>query len=74
MRSVISTINQKIEITDVRDVLVSEAVDDGNGGFVRSIKFMGEPEASAGPAPVLEVMIQSETKTDLDITTPEMSF
>lgn len=74
MRSVISTIHQKLEISAIRDIQVSETVADGAGGYVRSIKFMGEPEASAGLALVLEVTIQSQDKDDLDITTPELSF
>ena len=74
MRSTLNQISSKLEITDVRDVQVSDAVDDGSGGYVRSLKIFGEPNASAGPALILEVLIQSETKSDLDITTPELSF
>jgi len=58
----------------VRDVQVGEVVDDGVGGFVRAIRVFGEPTASAGPALILEIQIQSDTKTDLDITTPTLSF
>jgi hypothetical protein len=64
----------KLGITDVRDVQVGEVVDDGAGGFVRAIRVFGEPEGSAGPALVLEIQIQSNAKTDLDITTPTLSF
>jgi hypothetical protein len=74
MRSAVTQISSKLEITDVRDVQVTDVVDDGEGGFVRSVKFFGEPNASAGPALILEVLIQSDTKADLDITTPELSF
>jgi hypothetical protein len=74
MRSAINQISSKIEITDIRDVQVTDAVDDGAGGFVRSVRFFGEPNASAGPALILEVLIQSDAKPDLNITTPTLSF
>jgi hypothetical protein len=41
---------------------------------MRAVKIFGEPSASAGPALILEVHIQSDTRTDLDITTPTLSF
>jgi hypothetical protein len=74
MRSTLTQISTKLGITDVRDVQVGEVVDDGAGGFVRAIRVFGEPAASAGPALILEVQIQSDTKIDLDITTPTLSF
>jgi hypothetical protein len=72
MRSTLTQISSKLEITDVRDVQVTDVVDDGSGGFVRSLKFFGEPNASAGPALILEVIIQSDAKTDLNVTTPTL--
>lgn len=74
MESVITTITQKIAIDKISDVQVSDAVDDGAGGFVRSVKFFGEPNSSAGDTLVLDVRIHSETRSDLDITTPTLSF
>jgi hypothetical protein len=74
MRSTLTEISTKLGITDVRDVQVGEIVDDGAGGFARAIRVFGEPTASPGPALILEIQIQSDTKTDLDITTPTLSF
>ncbi len=74
MRSAVTQVSSKLEITDVRDVQVGEVVDDGEGGFIRALKIFGEPSASAGPALILEVHIQSDTRADLDITTPTLSF
>jgi hypothetical protein len=74
MRSTLTQISTKLGITDVRDVQVGEVVEDGAGGFVRAIRIFGEPAASAGPALILEIQIQSDTKTGLDITTPTLSF
>jgi hypothetical protein len=74
MRSAIEQISARLEITDVRDVQVTDIVDDGAGGFVRAVKFLGEPIASAGPALILEVRIRSGMRADLDITTPTLAF
>ena len=74
MRSALTQMSTKLGITDVRNVQVGEVVEDGAGGFVRAIRVFGEPAASAGSALILEVQIQSDTKTDLDITTPTLSF
>jgi len=74
IRSAINQISTKLGITDVRYVQVGEVVEDGAGGFVRAIRVFGEPTASAGPALILEVQFQSDKKTDLDITTPTLSF
>jgi hypothetical protein len=74
MRSAITPISTRLGITDVRDVQVTETVEYGSGGFVRAIRIFGEPAGSAGPALIVELQIQSGTKTDLDITTPTLSF
>lgn len=74
MRSALTEISAKLAINDVRDAQVTDVVEDGAGGFVRALRVFGEPNASAGPALILEVQIQSGTKTDLDITTPTLSF
>lgn len=74
MRSALTPISARLEITDVRDVQLSDIVDDGNGGFLRAVKFFGAPDASAGPTLILEVQIRSGTKTDLRITTPTLKF
>lgn len=74
MRSAVTQVSSKLQITDVRNVQVGDVVDDGPGGFMRAVKIFGEPSASAGPALILEVHIQSDTKADLDITTPTLSF
>ncbi|MFO7805762.1 MAG: hypothetical protein R6V30_08865 [Paracoccaceae bacterium] len=72
--STFTTVTQKIALDQVRDVHVSETVDDGAGGYVRSVKFFGEPVTESAPALVFEVLLSSDTKSDLDITTPELSF
>ncbi len=75
MRSEIIPVTSKIEITAVRDIEVSETVDDGEGGYIRSLKIFGEPAgSSSGGTLVFEVLVRSETETDLDIATPVLTF
>ena len=69
-----TTVSQKIALNNVRDVQVSDPVSDGEGGYIRSVKFFGEPVTESAPALVFEVLLSSDTKSDLDITTPELSF
>lgn len=73
-RSGVSILTQKFEITDVRDVVVTEAVDDGTGGFARAVRFFGEPSLAGGATLIMEVVIRSADKADLGITAPEMEF
>lgn len=72
MASEIKSTRQRIEITEVRDVVLTEIVSQ-NGEFMRSIRIYGEP---GGPTdwPVLEVQIRSATRSDIEITTPELGF
>ena len=74
LRSSMTLVSQKLEIGDVRDVDVTTIVDDGENGFVRSVRFFGEPSSDNGSSLVLEVLIRSESKSDLKITTPEIDF
>ena len=73
-QSVLSTISQKIMLTRIRDVEVTNIVSDGTGGFVRAIKFFGQGVVDTQNPLVLEVVIQSDDRTDLKITTPEIDF
>lgn len=72
--SSLTRISEKLEIDDVRDVQITTIVDDGENGFVRSVRFFGEPSSDNGSSLVLEVLIRSESKSDLKITTPEIDF
>lgn len=74
LRSSLTLISEKLEIDDVRDVQITTIVDDGENGFVRSVRFFGEPSSDNGSSVVLEVLIRSESKSDLKITTPEIDF
>jgi hypothetical protein len=69
-----TVITQKIALDQVRDVQVSDAVSDGKGGYVRRVTFYGEPVTESAPALIFEVLLSSDTKSDLGITTPELSF
>ena len=73
-QSVLSTIIQKLMLTSIRDVEVTNIVSDGTGGFVRAIKVFGEGAVETQNNLVLEVVIQSDNQTHLKITTPEIDF
>jgi hypothetical protein len=73
-QSLIVQLSQKLSITAVKDIEVTGIVEDGAGGWVRSVRFYGSPASGANKALVLEVLLQSMEKTDLAITTPEIDF
>ncbi|OYW52249.1 MAG: hypothetical protein B7Y80_09330 [Hyphomicrobium sp. 32-62-53] len=73
-QSVVSTVYQRVLLTSIKDVEVTDIVDDGAGGFIRSLRFFGQGAVDAQTPLVFEVLIQSENRTDLKITTPEIDF
>jgi hypothetical protein len=73
-QSVISHVSQKLRIDGIRDIEVTGIVEDGAGGWVRSVRFYGSPASGTNKVLVLEVLLQSAEKADLAITTPEIDF
>ena len=73
-QSVVSTVYQRVLLTSIQDVEVTDIVDDGAGGFIRSLRFFGQGAVDAQTPLVFEVVIQSEDRADLKITTPEIDF
>ncbi len=73
-QSLIAQLSQKLSITAVKDIEVTGIVEDGAGGWVRSVRFYGSPASGTNKVLVLEVLLQSAEKADLSITTPEIDF
>lgn len=73
-QSVLTKLSEKLSIEGVRDIEVTPIVEDGAGGFVRSIRLYGGPAAATNKVLVLEVLLQSQAKADLVVTTPELDF
>lgn len=73
-QSLIAQVSQKLAIAAVKDIEVTGIVEDGAGGWARAIRFYGAPAEAANRTLVLEVLLQSDTRADLAITTPEIDF
>jgi hypothetical protein len=73
-QSLIAQLSQKLSIVAVKDIEVTGIVEDGSGGWLRSVRFHGTPASGTNKALVLEVLLQSAEKVDLAITTPEIDF
>jgi hypothetical protein len=73
-QSLITQLSQKLSITAVKDIEVTSIVEDGAGGWTRSVRFYGAAAEGANNILILEVLLQSVTRTDLAITTPEIDF
>lgn len=69
------TLNHTIEVDDVLDVQVTDAVDDGTstGTFVREIRIFGSPNGNSAPATLI-VRIKSQSKDNIGVTTPLLTF
>jgi hypothetical protein len=70
--SVLTQTFQKIKVTEVEDVQVTEIVDD-SGKFLRAIRVFGMPGGTEA-APIIELQIQSATAEKIKVTTPEIDF
>lgn len=73
-QSLIAQVSQKLSITAVKDIEVTGIVEDSTGGWIRALRFYGSPAEGPNKLLVLEVMLQSSTRSDLAITTPEINF
>jgi hypothetical protein len=73
-QSFITQLSQKLSITGMKDIEVTGIVEDGAGGWVRSVRFYGAPSLGTNKVLVLEILLQSSEKADLGITTPEIDF
>lgn len=74
-RSLITALEQKIEINDIQDVVVTSIEQDADGDYVREFRFFGTPTTeTANSVQTLAVRIKSATKANLEITTPPLAM
>jgi hypothetical protein len=73
-QSLIAQVSQRLSINGVKDIEVTEIVEDGFGGWTRAVRFYGTPAVGTNKVLVLEVLLQSPVKSELAITTPEIDF
>jgi hypothetical protein len=72
----VSTISRKFErvaLSDVRDIVVTEIVDDA-GQKLRVVRFFGDPIVNNAPTPLYEVESRSASAADLKIQAPGFEF
>ena len=73
-QSLIAQLSQRVSIGGVKDIEVTGIVEDGSGGWIRSVRFYGTPASGSNNVLILEVLLQAAEKADLAITTPEIDF
>lgn len=73
-QTAVSILSQRLMLASITDVVVTDIVDDGAGGFLRAIKLFGQGLVDTQKPLVLEVVIQSEDRANLKLTTPEIDF
>lgn len=72
MTSTITDQHRKVSITDVRDIIITDIVD-ADGLFKRSIRILGDIGA-AEPGEVMEIVVSSATKSDVELSSPGYDF
>lgn len=72
MTSTITDTHRRVEISDVRDVIVTEIVT-ADGVSSRAIRILGDTGAEQ-PGEVMEIVIRSGAKADLEMKAPEQRF
>jgi hypothetical protein len=71
--SEISIVHQKLQITDVKLITVSDIVDD-NGEQLRVIKFYGDRIVNGAPTAFVEVACRGSVKENLEIQAPGFKY
>ena len=72
MTSTITDTHRRVEITEVRQVIVTEIMT-AEGVSSRSVRILGDTGAEQ-PAEIMEIIIRSNTKGDLEMKAPEQRF
>lgn len=71
MASEVKTVNHKLSVSEVVDIQITEIV--VATGYARAIRIFGAPDGTDGPA-ILEIVVTSATRANIEITTPEVNF
>lgn len=72
MTSTITDTHRSIKATEVREVVVTEAVQ-VDGIWSRAIRVLGDVGAEK-PGEILEIVITSPDRADIDLSAPEQRF
>jgi hypothetical protein len=73
MPSTITDTHRAVAIADVRAVVVTDIVT-SDGVSSRAIRILGEPVADGTPTEIMQIVIRSGSKTDLEMKAPEQRF
>lgn len=66
--------HQRLRVPNVRDVIVTEIVNDG-GTFSRAIRILGLPLDGDKPIEVMEIVLETDSaQGDIELTTPPLEY
>ena len=72
--STVSVAIQKIRMTDVTKIIVSDIVQEQDGYFARAVRFYGNETGVDGLQLLLETVSRSKNRADLIVATPAQGF
>lgn len=71
--STLSVTQQKLQVSDVKEITVSDIIDT-EGTKLRVVRFFGDPVVNEAPTLILEVAATSDDDEKLKIATPSSEF
>jgi hypothetical protein len=72
--STVSVAIQKINMTDVTKIIVSDIIQEQDGGYARAVRFYGNEVGVDGLQLLMETVSRSKNRADLIIATPVQGF
>jgi len=72
----VTQLETKLELNDIKDVVMTEIEVDSAGNFVREFRFFGTPNdpTIATPPKSLAVRVLATTREALEVTTPALQI
>jgi hypothetical protein len=72
--STVSVAIQKINMTDVTKIIVSDIIQQQDGTYARAIRFYGNEVGVDGLQLLMETVSRSKNRADLVVATPAQGF
>jgi hypothetical protein len=72
--STVSVAIQKINMTEVTKIIVSDIIQETDGGYARAVRFYGNEVGVDGLQLLMETVSRSKNRADLVISTPVQGF
>lgn len=75
-QTLVTQLETKLELNDIKDIVMTEIEVDSAGNFVREFRFFGTPNDSSAAASPQSLVVRTvaTTREALEITTPALQI